>query len=73
MSQICETLRCRCRSVYVPRKPRDQQNRRTREGRTLGEIYAIDADLDHNYGYPKYPEIRDALPGRHGRTSSRVT
>ena len=29
----------------------------------LGEIYAIDADLDHNYGYPKYPEYASHYPG----------
>ena len=29
----------------------------------LGEIYSIDADLDHNYGYPKYPEYASYYPG----------
>ncbi len=29
----------------------------------LGEIYSIDADLDHNYGYPKYPEYASSYPG----------
>ena len=29
----------------------------------LGEIYSIDADLDHNYGYPKYPEYASHYPG----------
>ena len=29
----------------------------------LGEIYSIDADLDHNYGYPKYPEYATHYPG----------
>ena len=29
----------------------------------LGEIYSIDADLDHSYGYPKYPEYASHYPG----------
>ena len=29
----------------------------------LGEIYSIDADLDHSYGYPKYPEYATHYPG----------
>ena len=29
----------------------------------LGEVYSIDADLDHNYGYPKYPEYASHYPG----------
>ena len=32
-------------------------------GGVLGEIYAIDADLDHSYGYPKYPEYATHYPG----------
>ena len=29
----------------------------------LGEVYSVDADLDHNYGYPKYPEYASHYPG----------
>ena len=29
----------------------------------LGEIYSVDADLDHAYGYPKYPEYATHYPG----------
>ena len=29
----------------------------------IGEIYSIEADLDHNYGYPKYPEYASHYPG----------
>ncbi|MBR2982974.1 MAG: hypothetical protein IKC80_07060, partial [Kiritimatiellae bacterium] len=29
----------------------------------LGDIYSIEADLDHNYGYPKYPEYASHYPG----------
>ena len=29
----------------------------------LGEIYSVEADLDHNYGYPKYPEYASHYPG----------
>ena len=33
------------------------------KGGVLGEIYSIEADLDHNYGYPKYPEYASHYPG----------
>ena len=33
------------------------------KGGVLGEIYSIDADLDHSYGYPKYPEYASSYPG----------
>jgi len=29
----------------------------------IGEVFAIDADLDHSYGYPKYPEYATHYPG----------
>ena len=29
----------------------------------LGEVFAIDADLNHCYGYPKYPEYASHYPG----------
>ena len=29
----------------------------------LGEVFGIDADLNHCYGYPKYPEYASAYPG----------
>ncbi|MBP5542711.1 MAG: Gfo/Idh/MocA family oxidoreductase [Kiritimatiellae bacterium] len=32
-------------------------------GGVIGEIYSIDADLDHSYGYPKYPEYATHYPG----------
>ena len=29
----------------------------------LGEIYSVEANLDHSYGYPKYPEYATHYPG----------
>ena len=29
----------------------------------LGEIYSVEADMDHSYGYPKYPEYASHYPG----------
>lgn len=29
----------------------------------IGEVFAIEADLSHSYGYPKYPEYASAYPG----------
>jgi predicted dehydrogenase len=29
----------------------------------IGEVFGIDADLNHSYGYPKYPEYASAYPG----------
>ena len=29
----------------------------------LGEIFSIEADMDHSYGYPKYPEYASHYPG----------
>ena len=29
----------------------------------LGEVFGIEADLNHCYGYPKYPEYASAYPG----------
>ncbi len=29
----------------------------------VGEVYSVDADLDHSYGYPKYPEYASHYPG----------
>lgn len=29
----------------------------------IGEVFAIEADLNHSYGYPKYPEYVSAYPG----------
>ena len=33
------------------------------KGGVLGEIYSIEADLDHSYGYPKYPVYASHDPG----------
>jgi predicted dehydrogenase len=33
------------------------------KGGVIGDVYAIDADLDHNYGYPKYPAYAGGYPG----------
>ena len=33
------------------------------KGGVLGEIYSIEADLDHSYGYPKYPVYASHYPG----------
>ena len=32
-------------------------------GGVLGEIYSVEADLDHSYGYPKYPVYASHYPG----------
>ena len=29
----------------------------------IGEVFAIEADLNHSYGYPKYPEYASSYPG----------
>ena len=29
----------------------------------IGEVYSVEADLDHSYGYPKYPEYASHYPG----------
>ena len=33
------------------------------KGGVIGDVYSIDADLDHSYGYPKYPEYASSYPG----------
>ena len=33
------------------------------KGGVIGDVFAIDADLDHCYGYPKYPEYASYYPG----------
>ena len=33
------------------------------KGGVIGEVYSIDANLDHSYGYPKYPEYATHYPG----------
>lgn len=33
------------------------------KGGVLGEIYSVEADLDHSYGYPKYPVYASHYPG----------
>ena len=33
------------------------------KGGVIGEVFSIDADLDHSYGYPKYPEYATHYPG----------
>jgi len=64
MSQICETLSVPLQIGYMFRaNPAINKIVELAKDGTLGEIYAIDADLDHNYGYPKYPEYATHYPG----------
>ena len=64
MSNICEARGVPLQIGYMFRS-NEAINKMVElaQGGVLGEIYAIDADLDHNYGYPKYPEYATYYPG----------
>ncbi len=64
MSAICETRGIPLQIGYMFRA-NEAINKMVElaKGGVLGEIYSIDADLDHNYGYPKYPEYATHYPG----------
>ena len=64
MSNICEAKGVPLQIGYMFRS-NEAINKMVElaRGGVLGEIYSIDADLDHNYGYPKYPEYASHYPG----------
>ena len=64
MSNICEAKGVPLQIGYMFRS-NEAINKMVElaQGGVLGEIYSIDADLDHNYGYPKYPEYASYYPG----------
>ena len=64
MSNICEARGIPLQIGYMFRSNEaiNKMVELARDG-VLGEIYSIDADLDHNYGYPKYPEYASYYPG----------
>ena len=64
MSRICEAQGVPLQIGYMFRS-NEAINKMVEIARSgvLGEIYSIDADLDHNYGYPKYPEYASYYPG----------
>jgi predicted dehydrogenase len=64
MSAICEARGIPLQIGYMFRS-NEAINKMVELARNgiLGEIYSIEADLDHNYGYPKYPEYASHYPG----------
>ena len=64
MSRICEAQGVPLQIGYMFRS-NEAINKMVEIARSgiLGEIYSVDADLDHNYGYPKYPEYASHYPG----------
>jgi predicted dehydrogenase len=64
MSNICEARGIPLQIGYMFRS-NEAINKMVElaKGGVLGEIYSIDADLDHSYGYPKYPEYATHYPG----------
>ena len=64
MSNICEARGIPLQIGYMFRS-NEAINKMVElaQGGVLGEIYSIDADLDHSYGYPKYPEYASHYPG----------
>ena len=64
MSNICEGLGVPLQIGYMFRS-NEAINKMVEIAKSgaLGEIYSVDADLDHNYGYPKYPEYASHYPG----------
>ena len=64
MSAICEARGIPLQIGYMFRSNEaiNKMVELARDG-ILGEIYSIEADLDHNYGYPKYPEYASHYPG----------
>ena len=64
MSEICEAKGVPLQIGYMFRS-NEAINKMVEIAKSgvLGEIYSVDADLDHNYGYPKYPEYASYYPG----------
>ena len=64
MSKICEARGIPLQIGYMFRSNEaiNKMVELAKDG-VLGEIYSVDADLDHNYGYPKYPEYASHYPG----------
>ena len=64
MSRICEAQGVPLQIGYMFRSNEaiNKMVQLAHDG-VLGDIYAIDADLDHSYGYPKYPEYASHYPG----------
>ncbi|HHU14423.1 MAG: Gfo/Idh/MocA family oxidoreductase [Kiritimatiellae bacterium] len=64
MSRICERLGVPLQIGYMFRSNAaiNKMVEIAKSG-ALGEIYSVEADLDHSYGYPKYPEYASFYPG----------
>lgn len=64
MSAICEARGIPLQIGYMFRSNEaiNKMVELARDG-VLGEIYSVEADLDHSYGYPKYPEYASHYPG----------
>ena len=64
MSAICEARGVPLQIGYMFRSNEaiNKMVELARDG-IIGEVYSIEADLDHNYGYPKYPEYASHYPG----------
>ena len=64
MSEICEARNVPLQIGYMFRS-NEAINKMVELAKNgvLGEIYSVDADLDHCYGYPKYPEYASYYPG----------
>ena len=64
MSNICEARNIPLQIGYMFRSNEaiNKMVGLAKEG-IVGEIYSIEADLDHSYGYPKYPEYASSYPG----------
>ena len=64
MSAICENLGVPLQIGYMFRSNEAISKMvELAKGGVIGEVYSIDADLDHSYGYPKYPEYASHYPG----------
>lgn len=64
MSEICEAHGIPLQIGYMFRS-NDAINKMVDLAKSgvLGEVYSVEADLDHSYGYPKYPEYASYYPG----------
>ena len=64
MSSICEVRGIPLQIGYMFRSNEaiNKMVALARDG-VVGEVYSVDADLDHSYGYPKYPEYASHYPG----------
>ena len=64
MSNICEARGIPLQIGYMFRANEaiNCATRLAHDG-VIGEVFGIEADLNHSYGYPKYPEYASAYPG----------